>query len=279
MQIHSAIGTNKGEISERPSSVKNKISSSVHIVAIKNRSGLSMDVPEGKAYQKSNVKASAWRSIRQRVQSLWTLVNIRVYRAWGKRVFDIVGGSLLLILFSPILGIAWLAVRFTSRGVGIFSQERIGLHGKPFVFYKLRSMYDNQESRVNMEKVKEGEANGLLYKPKDDPRVTPVGWFIRKTSIDELPQFWSVICGNMSLVGPRPLVPHMLAPYPEIMAYRSQVRPGISGQWQVSARKDNISVLGMVKHDDYYINNYSMTMDLWILFKTPFVVMHTRGAQ
>ena len=140
-------------------------------------------------------------------------------------------------------------------------------------------MYIDQETRIDMDKIKRGEAMGLLYKPDNDPRVTPVGQFIRKTSIDELPQLWNVIRGDMSLVGPRPLVPHMLKPYPELMKYRSQVFPGLTGQWQVSAREDNNSVLGMVKYDDDYVNNYCMLMDFSILWKTPLVVINTNGAK
>jgi lipopolysaccharide/colanic/teichoic acid biosynthesis glycosyltransferase len=237
--------------------------------------------PEEKiiAIEISDGKGSPWRLIRPAVGYVATLVNQRLYRAGSKRALDLVGGCVLLVLVFPVLCITWLAVRLTSRGPAIFAQERIGLHGKRFVFYKFRSMYVDQKSRIDMKKIKEGEAMGLLYKPDNDSRVTPVGRFIRKTSIDELPQLWNVMRGDMSLVGPRPLVSHMVEPYPEIMKHRSVVRPGLTGLWQVSAREDNTSVLGMVKYDADYVNNYSMLADLLILLKTPLVVIHMHGAK
>jgi len=224
-------------------------------------------------------KISPWCLIRKAPGSAATQINKRLYRAWGKRALDLVGGCALMVFLFPIFCISWIAVMLTSRGPTIFAQERIGLNGKPFVFYKFRSMYIDQESRVDMKKIKEGEANGFLYKTDDDPRITPVGRFIRKASIDELVQIWNVIRGDMSLVGPRPLVPHMLAPYPEIMKHRSKIRPGLTGLWQVSDRENNTSVLGMVKYDRHYVENYSMTMDLLILLKTPLVVILARGAK
>ena len=201
------------------------------------------------------------------------------YQSRGKRIFDFLLGSLLLIAFSPILAIAWLAVRLTSPGPAIFSQHRVGLHGELFVMHKFRSMYIDQEHRVDIDAIKEGEKQGILHKVENDPRITPVGRFLRKTSIDELVQIWNVVRGDMSLVGPRPLVPHMLEPYPEIREKRSRVRPGITGLWQIYARTDNISVLGMVEHDLEYIDKCSLLTDLYILMKTPFAVLGMKGAQ
>lgn len=202
-----------------------------------------------------------------------------IYRTYGKRLFDLIFGSLLLIALSPILAIAWLAVRMTSPGPAIFSQHRVGFHGALFMMYKFRSMYIDQEHRVDIEAIKDGEKQGILHKVDNDPRITPVGRFLRKTSIDELLQIWNVVKGDMSLVGPRPLVPHMLAPYPEIRKKRSQVRPGITGYWQIYARTDNISVLGMVKYDLEYIEKCSLLTDVIILMKTPMAVLSMKGAQ
>ena len=205
-------------------------------------------------------------------------VNRRLYRAVLKRAFAVVGGILILLLAAPIIALAWLAIRLTSRGRAIFAQERIGLDGKLFVMYKLRTMHVDQENHVDMEEIAEKQANGVLYKQDCDPRVTLVGRLLRKSSMDELPQLWNVVRGDMSLIGPRPLVPYMLAPYPDIQERRSRVRPGITGLWQVYARNDNRTALGMVKYDYHYADHYSLTLDLFILLKTPFVVLGAKGA-
>jgi exopolysaccharide production protein ExoY len=188
-------------------------------------------------------------------------VGLDLYRAAGKRVFDFLGGFILLLILGPIIGLAILAIRLTSPGGAVFAQKRVGLHGKHFVMYKLRSMYVDHERRVDMTKINEKKKRSLVHKADDDPRVTPVGRWIRKTSIDELPQIWNVVRGDMSLVGPRPLVPYMLEPFPEILTERSQVRPGITGLWQVFSRHDNTSVHGMLKYDMKYVESHS----LWIL--------------
>ena len=205
-------------------------------------------------------------------------VNRRLYRAVLKRAFDVVGGILILLLAAPIIALAWLAIRLTSRGRAIFAQERIGRDGKLFVMYKLRTMHVDQENHVDMEVIAEKQANGVLHKQDRDPRVTLVGRLLRKTSMDELPQLWNVVRGDMSLIGPRPLVPYMLAPYPDIKERRSRVRPGITGLWQVYARNDNRTALGMVKYDYHYADHYCLTLDIFILLKTPFVVLGAKGA-
>ncbi len=202
-----------------------------------------------------------------------------LYRTWGKRALDFVIGFILMVIFAPIIGLACLAIRLTSPGSAMFAQKRCGLYGEPFVMYKLRSMYIDHESRVDMTKINEEKTQGLVHKADDDSRVTPVGWFLRKTSIDELPQVWNVVRGEMSLVGPRPLVPYMLEPFPEILKLRSQVRPGITGLWQVSDRENNTSVHGMLKYDSQYVERHSLMMDLLILLKTPNAVLNMRGAQ
>jgi lipopolysaccharide/colanic/teichoic acid biosynthesis glycosyltransferase len=259
--------------------MKSEMKQQPPVLPVKEGHECIMAVTRSRTEEISDGNDIPWRLIRRAVGYVATLVNQRLYRAGGKRALDLVGGCVLLVLVFPVLCITWLAVRLTSRGPAIFAQERIGLHGKRFVFYKFRSMYVDQESRVDMKKIKEGEAMGLLYKPDNDPRVTPVGRFIRKTSIDELPQLWNVMRGDMSLVGPRPLVSHMVEPYPEIMKRRSEIRPGVTGLWQVSAREDNTSVLGMVKYDVDYVNNYSMLADLLIVLKTPLAVILGHGAK
>ena len=161
------------------------------------------------------------------------------YRAIVKRYMDLVAGSLLLVLSVPLVGMGWLLVKLSSHGPGFYAQERIGVAGKYIVVYKLRTMVMDQESRVDINMVRDSAEKGVLFKPENDPRVTGVGQFLRRFSIDELPQLWNVVRGDMSLVGPRPLVPFMLKPYPQIQQQRQQVKPGITGPWQISARENN----------------------------------------
>lgn len=201
-----------------------------------------------------------------------------LYQRRIKRALDCALGSLLALLAAPFIYAAWAAVRLTSRGPGFFSQDRVGLDGKTIRVYKLRSMYIDHDKRVDIKEIEEYQAGGMLYKTENDPRITPVGRFIRKTSIDELPQLWNVVKGDMGLVGPRPLMPHMVAPFPEINALRCQVRPGITGEWQIKARSDNRSLAGMVKYDLNYVENYSFAMDAWILLMTFPTVLNTKGA-
>jgi exopolysaccharide production protein ExoY len=130
----------------------------------------------------------------------------------------------------------------------------------------------------NSRAVSQSEQQGLLFKTRNDPRVTRVGALLRKTSIDELPQLLNVVRGEMSVVGPRPLVPHMLDPFPELRRIRSQVRPGITGLWQVSARHLNTSALQMAPYDLEYIKKFSLWLDLRILLKTPAAVLLAKGA-
>jgi exopolysaccharide production protein ExoY len=200
------------------------------------------------------------------------------YQTRLKRAFDLVFGAILLVCFAPLMALAWLAVRLTSPGPGFFAQPRVGLGGQLITVYKLRSMHINQEQLVDMGKVRAEEAQGILHKSEDDPRVTAVGKIMRKLSIDELPQLWNVVRGDMSLVGPRPLVAYMLEPHPDIKRVRCRVRPGITGEWQVEAREENTSIAGMVKYDLHYVRNYSLAMDLRILLKTIIVVLGARGA-
>jgi lipopolysaccharide/colanic/teichoic acid biosynthesis glycosyltransferase len=196
----------------------------------------------------------------------------------GKRVVDILGGGVLLILTSPVIFLSWLIVRLSSPGPGFFSQARVGHKKKTIRVFKMRSMYVDHSERINLQEVEKHQANGLLYKPEHDPRVTPFGRFIRKTSIDELPQLWNVVKGDMSLVGPRPLMLHMVKPFPEINTLRALVKPGITGEWQVSARDDNTSIESMILYDLHYAENYSFKMDVMLLFKTIPAVLKARGA-
>ena len=179
-----------------------------------------------------------------------------------KRTFDVIGSILCIVLFSPVMLVTAILVKATSKGPLIFKQERVGLHNKPFQMYKFRSMAVQTETE---------EKKG--WTTRNDPRVTRVGRFIRKTSIDELPQLFNVLKGDMSLVGPRPERPQYVEKFrEEIPRYmvKHQVRPGMTGWAQVNGYRGNTSIRKRIEHDIYYIENWSMGFDLKILVLTVF---------
>jgi exopolysaccharide biosynthesis polyprenyl glycosylphosphotransferase len=182
-----------------------------------------------------------------------------------KRTFDLVGASLLIVLFSVPLLVTAVAVKATSRGPVFFRQERIGVGGKPFTVLKFRSMVVDAESRLQ-DVLGRGKV-GVFYKPKNDPRVTRVGRFIRRYSIDELPQLFNVLSGSMSLVGPRPQIRLEVEQYDAEIGRRLLVKPGMTGLWQVSGR-NNLTLEESVRLDLYYVENWTMAQDLLILMKT-----------
>jgi len=207
-----------------------------------------------------------------------------------KRTLDIVGSLSAIVLFLPIFIIIAAAVKFTSKGPVLFKQVRVGQFGRKFTFLKFRSMYVNNDASIHknyIEKfIKEkaaynpGASEGPqkeLYKISDDPRITRVGKFIRKTSLDELPQFFNVLTGDMSLVGPRPPIPYELECYDLWHTKRIlEVKPGITGLWQVSGRS-SCSFDEMVRLDLQYSRSWSILMDLRILVQTPWVVITSKG--
>jgi exopolysaccharide production protein ExoY len=203
--------------------------------------------------------------------------SIRIQLAL-KRLIDIVGSFVLIVLLSPVLLLTTLAVRLTSPGPIVFLHKRWALQQGHFCCLKFRSMKVDNHKVFNSKEVQEIERTGTLLKLKKDPRLTPVGSFIRKTSIDELPQLLNVLKGDMSLVGPRPLVLHMMQPYPKIRRVRCMVRPGITGLWQIRDRANNTSVIGMMPHDMEYLLNFSLLLDLRILLATLPAVLWGTGA-
>lgn len=166
-----------------------------------------------------------------------------LYLTRYKRYFDVIMTTFLLILNVPILTIVSILIKISSKGPIIYKQQRVGIHGRLFVCYKFRTMY-NSMTEHETERLRESMAcrTGILDKKKDDERVTKMGSLLRKTSIDELPQLFNVLRGDMSLVGPRPLIPFMLEPFPEITRNRCRVLPGLTGLWQVRGRKKNTTV-------------------------------------
>nr|NLI51548.1 sugar transferase [Propionibacterium sp.] len=196
--------------------------------------------------------------------------------SWAKRAFDVVGASLLIVLSAPVmLAVAW-AISVEDGGPVLFRQRRIGLKGEEFDCYKFRSMsVDAERHLAELQEANVGA--GVLFKVKDDPRVTRVGRVLRRFSLDELPQFFNVLSGRMSLVGPRPALPSEVARYPRHVLRRLDVRPGITGLWQVSGRSD-LSWDETVRLDLYYVDNWSMLQDLNILGRTFGAVVRSRGA-
>jgi exopolysaccharide biosynthesis polyprenyl glycosylphosphotransferase len=206
-----------------------------------------------------------------------------------KRGLDILGAILGIVLFSPVMLLAAFAVKTTSPGSVVYKQIRLGHHGAPFVFYKFRSMRVDTDSdshrnfvhrfiRGDSPEPHQGSAQTPFFKIKQDPRVTPVGRFLRKSSIDELPQLFNVLRGDMSLVGPRPPIPY------EVEAYSSwhlrrilDVKPGLTGLWQVEGRSA-VSFDEMVRLDLQYARNWSILLDLKIILKTVKVVLQCRGS-
>ena len=194
-----------------------------------------------------------------------------------KRIIDIVLSAVALIVSSPImLGVA-IAIKLDDGGPVLFKQTRVGIHGKPFTMYKFRSMVTNAEEIKAKLAAESGQTNRFIFKLKDDSRITKVGKFIRKTSLDEFPQFFNVFKGDMSLVGPRPALPDEVARYGSLYSTRLLVKPGITGPWQVSGRSD-LSQEQSEFLDVSYIENWSITGDLAILAKTVMVVFRGTGS-
>ncbi|MGB6689374.1 MAG: sugar transferase [Terracidiphilus sp.] len=206
-----------------------------------------------------------------------------------KRMMDIAGSSLALILCSPLLAALAIAIKLTSKGPIFFKQQRVGQYGQSFTFLKFRSMHVNNDASVHKEFVKrlisseEGQqpANGNgnnVYKITNDKRVTPIGKFLRRTSLDELPQFINVLRGEMSLVGPRPAIPYELAVYKTWHRRRVlEVKPGITGLWQVTGRS-RVKFDDMVRLDLRYATSWSPWLDFKILMRTPLAVIKGSGA-
>ncbi|BBZ79380.1 polyprenyl glycosylphosphotransferase [Mycolicibacterium anyangense] len=194
----------------------------------------------------------------------------------AKRAFDIAFSSVVLLLMSPVFLAAAAAVKLSSPGPIFYVSERIGLNGTTFRMFKFRSMFDGSDTRAAA-MIAATESSPLFWKVKDDPRVTPVGRFLRKFSIDELPQFLNVLRGEMSVVGPRPQVRREVDSYDDLVRRRLAVKPGLTGLWQVSGRS-NLQIEDAVRLDLTYVENWSLWQDLVIIAKTLRAVLHSEGA-
>ncbi len=193
-----------------------------------------------------------------------------------KELMDRIGAALLLVMFAPLLLVTAMALRIDSAGPALFKQVRVGRDGREFVIYKFRTMYVDAEARL-AELKHLNEHDGVLFKIRDDPRVTAMGRWMRRYSLDELPQLINVLLGQMSLVGPRPPLPHEVAAYADDVRRRLAVKPGMTGLWQVSGRSD-LPWEEAVRLDLRYVENWSMSMDLLILLRTLTAVARSSGA-
>lgn len=208
--------------------------------------------------------------------------NIKVDRGnkgylFLKRVIDIFGSGFGLIILSPVFLIVAIAIKIEdSKGSVLFSQNRVGRYGKEFNMYKFRSMVSNAEE-LKAKLMEQNEMSGPMFKMKHDPRITKVGKFIRKTSIDELPQLINVLKGEMSLVGPRPSLPKEVAKFDPWMLERLEVKPGLTCYWQVMGRND-IDFEDWMKLDIKYVHDRNLWLDIKLIFKTFFVLFGDESA-
>jgi exopolysaccharide biosynthesis polyprenyl glycosylphosphotransferase len=193
-----------------------------------------------------------------------------------KRLFDIAASAFALWVLSPLLVLTALAIKLTSRGPVFFKQERVGMHGRTFSMLKYRSMVSNAEE-LKLKLMELNEQNGPVFKIQKDPRITPVGRFLRKFSIDEIPQLINVLRGEMSVVGPRPPLPSEVAQYEPWQRRRLSVRPGLTCLWQVSGR-NSIGFQDWMYLDMQYIDHWSLGQDFHLILKTVPVVLTGRGA-
>lgn len=193
-----------------------------------------------------------------------------------KRIIDIIGSIIGIVLVSPVLLVTAVLIKLESKGRIFFSQTRVGLHGKEFKIYKFRSMVDGAEAlRKSIEH--KNEMSGPMFKVRGDPRITKIGRFIRKTSIDELPQLINVLKGEMSLVGPRPSLPSEVEKFEAWMLKRLEVKPGLTCYWQVSGR-NNICFEDWMKLDIDYVNHRNMQLDIKLIFKTIILLFGDKNA-
>ncbi|MCL1145194.1 exopolysaccharide biosynthesis polyprenyl glycosylphosphotransferase [Shewanella marinintestina] len=232
-----------------------------------------------KQYEKAArraVTAPAFDGTRANARRALFDLNLRLSRT-VKRCFDIMVSALLLALLLPVFLMTALLIKVTSRGPVLFKQPRAGLHNRPFNMWKFRSMYIDAEHRLTQLQESNEMADGVTFKMKSDPRITNIGRFIRKASIDELPQLWNVLKGDMSLVGPRPALASEVEQYSTHHRNRLAVKPGITCIWQVSGRS-TIPFEQQVELDIEYIYRQSLMADIWLLLKTIPAVVFARGA-
>jgi exopolysaccharide biosynthesis polyprenyl glycosylphosphotransferase len=227
------------------------------------------------------VSSVAGHRLRARVNHHGTVLELRNPQASlpvraTKHLIDRIGAALLLVVVSPAILCIWLAVRLDTRGPGFFVQTRIGRDGRPFRMFKFRTMHLDAESLL-ASLAEANESDGVLFKIRRDPRVTRIGYWLRRSSLDELPQLFNVLRGEMSLVGPRPALPSEVNNYDDVARRRLVVKPGITGLWQVSGRSDLTWEQSLIL-DLYYADNWRLRDDFAIAARTLTAVIQARGA-
>lgn len=217
------------------------------------------------------------KKVREEILINQELLKSKRFYLFLKRIIDILGSAIGLVVLSPIfLIVAYKIKKEDSSGPIFFSQERVGKNGKSFKMYKFRSMCVDAEEQLD-KLLQHNEVQGAMFKMKEDPRVTKIGKFIRRTSIDELPQLWNVLNGDMSLVGPRPPLSREVSEYSDYAKQRLLVKPGCTGLWQVSGR-NHVGFDEMVDLDLKYITNQSIINDVLIIVKTFKIILMPNGA-
>ena len=196
---------------------------------------------------------------------------------YHKRFFDLVVGTVALVLLSPVMMVAAAAIKWHDGGPVFFCQERVGYNGIQFRIVKFRTMKPESEAELETERIVSGQSDGIFFKSATDSRITPIGRWLRKTSIDEIPQLFNVLAGSMSIVGPRPLVPGEGSSVAYFIERRGLVKPGITGLWQVSGRSD-VSAAERIRLDHFYVDNWSYVQDLVIVLRTVRTVLQRHGA-
>ena len=205
-------------------------------------------------------------------------INLDADKALIKRVMDIVLSSVGLLLFFPFFIPIAAVIKLTSKGPIFFRQTRVGQNGRLFTLFKFRTMVNDAEQRKH-ELLDDNEMNDVMFKMKNDPRLTFIGQFLRRFSIDEVPQLYNILRGDMSFVGPRPPLPEEVARYSTRQRRRLSIKTGLTGLWQISGRSDITDFDTVVKQDLEYIDQWSLSLDLKIIFKTIWVVAAQKGAK
>lgn len=198
------------------------------------------------------------------------------FQLFVKRFFDLIFSLIIFVILSPLFLLLMLWIKLDSKGEAVFKQTRIGLNGKPFTIYKFRTMIKNADKMFNKDLNRETLDN-FVFQEKEDPRITRSGKFLRKTSLDELPQLINIIKGDMSLIGPRPEIPDIANLYNDYEKIRLLVKPGVSGLAQVNGR-GNLELKETIKYDVTYVEKFSLLVDIKIFFKTFKVVLLREGA-
>ncbi len=259
---------------------KDDVSSNFSGVERKASASIELDLDDAKAIRMFEIHANqSFKKVqniqRMRLKLLWWVIRNK-FEQNLKRAFDLIFSCLTLPFIAPIMLVTAIAIKLDTPGPIFFKQERVGKWGKPFYCYKFRSMYTNAEERKK-DLLNSNEADQIVFKMKNDPRITPVGKLIRNLSIDELPQIINVIKGEMSIVGPRPPVPYEVDQYRYDVRRRLDAVPGITGLQQVSGRSD-VEFKRWIELDLQYIEEQSLLKDIEILLKTIPTVISGRGA-